>query len=53
LKYNPHYRKILTSEDEKGKDRILIKNINSDCPTRIAEMNKEISFILIIIQKME
>ncbi len=50
LKYNQHLRKRLTTEDEKTKYRILIKNINHDCTARIAEM-KEISFTLIIIKK--
>jgi hypothetical protein len=44
LKYNQHLRKRLTAEDEKRKDRILMKNTNSDCTAEIAEMNKEISF---------
>ncbi len=51
MKYNQHLRKRLTAEDEKRKDRILIKDINNDCTARIAEMNKERSFILIIIHK--
>ncbi len=42
LKYNQHLKKILTAQK--------LKNMNSDCIARIAEM-KEISFILIIIQK--
>jgi hypothetical protein len=50
LKYNQHLGKRLTTEDEKTKYRILIKNINHDCTARIAEM-KEISFTLIIIKK--
>jgi hypothetical protein len=53
LKYNQHLRKRLTAEDEKRKDRILTKKINSDCAARIAEMHKEISFFLIIVQKIK
>jgi hypothetical protein len=43
--------KRLTAEDDKRKDRIIMKNTN-DCTTRIAEM-KEISFIVIIIEKIK
>ncbi len=50
LKYNQHLRKRLTTEDEKTKDRIIMKNINHDCMTGLGE-RKEISFILIIIKK--
>ncbi len=44
MKYNQHLRKRLTADDEKRKDRILMKNMNSDCTVRIAEINKEMSF---------
>jgi hypothetical protein len=34
LKYNQNFRKRLIAEDQKRKDRILIKNMNTDLTHR-------------------